>query len=107
MSQFLPVFVTGAVGLIAVLVLYIKLLSVKFQRDEAELKLETIREDLKQAWSSLERMERVLEARDQELVSLLEACRENESPDAIAARLRKLLGGSATKAPEQSGLSSD
>lgn len=107
MSQFLPVLVTGAVGLIAVLVLYIKLLSVKFQRDEAELKLETIREDLKQAWSSLERMERVLESRDQELASLLEACRENESPDAIAARLRRLLGGSATKASDQSGLSSD
>lgn len=100
MSQFLPVLVTGAFGLIAVLFIYIKLLSVKFQRDEAELKLETIREDLKQAWSSLERMERVVEARDQELASLLEACRENESPDAIAARIRKLLGGSATKAPE-------
>lgn len=107
MSQFLPILVTGATGLIAVLVLYIKLLSVKFQRDEAELKLETIREDLKQAWSSLERMERVLEARDQELANLLEACRENESPDAIAARLRKLLGGSETKAPEQSSLPLD
>lgn len=107
MSQFLPVLVTGAFGLIAVLVLYIKLLSVKFQRDEAELKLETIREDLKQAWSSLERMERVVAARDQELASLLEACRENESPDAIAARIRKLLGGSAAKASDQSGLPLD
>lgn len=100
MSQLLPALVTGAAGLIATLFTYIKLMSVKFQRDEAELKLATIREDLKQAWSSLERMERVVEARDQELASLLEACRENDSPDAIAARIRKLLGGSATKAPE-------
>src|SRR5690606_20228145 len=107
MSQFLPVFVTGAVGLIAVLVLYIKLLSVRFQRDEAELKLETIREDLKQAWSSLERMERVLEARDQELVSLLAACRDDERPHAIAVRLRQLLGGYEATAPEPAGLPLD
>lgn len=107
MSQFLPFLVTGVAGLVATLFTYIKLMSVKFQRDEAEIKLAATREDLKQAWSSLERMERVVEARDQELFNLLEACRENESPDAIAARIRRLLGGSATKAPEQLSLPLD